>query len=224
MKPFSGEKSPETLDYLLNRRSVPAPSLNAPAPSRAELDTILTAASRVPDHKKLCPWYFLVFEGDVCVGLGETIKDIYLRENPDFKEKRIAIEETRFTRAPLVVAVISRIRDGGAPMWEQILSCGAVCMNMLHASYASGYAAQWLTEWYSFNSEFKAHLGLDERDHIAGFIHIGTPDNVPEDRARPDLSNLVTYWGQGAEIKKGELLNSPKSGLPEAGFTLLKDS
>ena len=208
MKIMSGKPSEETLEYLLSRRSVMAQLLSDPAPSDAELRTILQAAARVPDHGKLSPWYFIVFKGDQRAVIGDKIKQIYVADNPDAGDAHIDIEATRFTRAPLVVGVVSRVRMGKPPMWEQLLSSGAVCMNLVMAANASGYGAQWLSEWYSYDNRFKEYLGLDARDHISGFIHIGTAEDTPDDRPRPNLDDIVTNWEEGAPLNKGEQYNA----------------
>ncbi len=217
---YSGKKSPELLEYLLHRRSVMAQTMCDPAPSEDELQRILEAGARVPDHGKLAPWYFIVFEGDKREIIGEKIRDIYAVQNPNAKQEHLRIEEERFIRAPLVVGVISRIKTGKPPMWEQILSAGAVCQNIVLATNASGYAAQWLTEWYAFDEDFRDYLGLDARDTVAGFIHIGTPSEMPSERPRPDLSDITTQWEEGVKPNKGDAYNSPKFGIPDAGFNL----
>jgi len=222
MKIMSGKPSEETLEYLLSRRSVMAQLLSDPAPNDEELRTILQAAARVPDHGKLSPWYFIVFKGDQRAVIGDKIKQIYVADNPDAGDAHIDIEATRFTRAPLVVGVVSRVRMGKPPMWEQLLSSGAVCMNLVMAANASGYGAQWLSEWYSYDNRFKEYLGLDARDHIAGFIHIGTAEDTPDDRPRPNLDDIVTNWEEGAPLNKGEQYNAEKFGFPETGFDLSK--
>src|ERR1700733_1606747 len=52
------------LELLTTRRSFKAVELAGPGPSTTEIDTLLTVASRVPDHGKLTPWRFIVFEGE----------------------------------------------------------------------------------------------------------------------------------------------------------------
>ncbi len=220
MKIISGKKSEATLEYLLSRRSVMAQLLSDPAPTSEELGTMIQAAARVPDHGKLSPWYFIVFQGDQRAVIGKKIKEMYVADNPGAGDAHIDIEATRFTRAPLVVGVVSRVRMGKPPMWEQILSSGAVCMNLVMAANASGYGAQWLSEWYSYDARFKEYLGLDARDHIAGFIHIGTVEDTPDDRPRPNLDDIVTYWEEGAPLNKGEQYNVEKFGIPTQGFDL----
>ena len=219
MEVFCGKKSDEVLEYLLKRRSANAQDLHAPGPNDEELERILAAASRVPDHGKLVPWHFIVFQGEGSVQAGAKVRAIFKSENPEASEDRLAIEATRFSRSPVVVGLISRMRKGGKPFWEQILSAGAAGMTLSLAAHASGFGAAWITEWYAFHPQFKAYLGLDARDHIAGFIHLGTPGAVPEDRPRPALSSIVTHWQDGAVLQKGDALyDQEKLGFPEPGF------
>ncbi|MGH1376324.1 MAG: nitroreductase family protein [Alphaproteobacteria bacterium] len=222
MSLYAGQKSEHVLDYLLHRRSVLAANMQEPGPSRDELIDILTAAARVPDHGKLSPFYFLVFQGEQRAVIGKKLRELYPNENPKATSVHLDNEECRFLRAPVVVAVVSRIRNAKVPMWEQILCAGAACMNLVTAANASGYAAQWLSEWYAFDPDFKAYLGLDNRDNIAGFIYLGRPVSDPAERPRPDIEQFTTYWEEGQEINKGDIYAANKFGVPKTGFDLSK--
>ena len=186
----------DMLDLLLTRRSVAALNLAEPAPDEAALRTILTIAARVPDHGKLAPWRFILFRGDAAKAAGERLAAIVAARGTS-DEGMLAIERARFTRSPLVVAVVSSAAPHPKiPVWEQELSAGAVCMNLLLAAHASGFAGQWLSEWYSFDKEAGALLGLKEGERFAGFIHIGTPTEKPSERPRPNLDDLITEWSE----------------------------
>ena len=184
------------LELLLTRRSVKADMLGDPGPSSAELTTILTAAARVPDHKKLAPWRFVIFEGEARAAFGAALVRACAAEAKDPpSEVRLETERTRLLRAPCVVAVISRVTPHpAAPEWEQVLSCGAVCLNLSLAANALGYGTCWLTEWYAYSPAVRAALGLADNEKVAGFIYIGTPAKRQEDRERPDLKEIVTRW------------------------------
>jgi nitroreductase len=185
------------LDFLLQRRSVKPVMMTAPGPDADQLQTILTAASRVPDHKKVEPWRFIVFQGAGRAQFGEALAAACLAEEKDTPSPvRLDIERNRFTSVPLVVAVVSRVTPTpGAPEWEQILSCGAVCMNLSLAANAAGYATNWLTGWYAYSPGIRAHLQLGDNERIAAFIHIGTAKDKPEDRERPALAKIVQHYG-----------------------------
>lgn len=185
------------IELLKMRRSVKPDLLVAPAPSAAELDTILTIAARVPDHKKLAPWRFVVIEGAAREQLGELAADACRREEAEPPSHvRLDTERKRFTRAPLVIAVVSRVKETrGAPEWEQILSAGAACMNLCIAANALGYGSNWVTEWVSYSKTFCEGFGLAANERIAGFVHIGTASVKPDERERPALADVVTRWG-----------------------------
>lgn len=191
-----------------------------PAPDSKQLEVILTAAARVPDHGRTVPFYFIVFESrEQRSKAGALVRKAYEAQNPEAPEEKLREESQRFLRAPLVVAVIYRRRKAKHPAWEQMLSVGAACQNLLHAAHAEGFAAQWLTEWYAYDENFRASLGLDERDMIAGFIHIGTPPaTAPEERERPDLSKIVTHWTEDQPLKKGDEYDQEKFDFPRFGF------
>ncbi len=201
---IAAKKSPETLEYVMKKRSVSIKNLSTPGPSRAEIDIILKAASHVPDHGKLCPWYFVVFDGEARSQAGEILEWAWRDVEPKAAPAKMALERERFMRAPVVIAVISKMRDSKHPEWEQILSAGAACQNLTLAANALGYGTNWVTEWYSYNDTFRSELGVAEGENIAGFIYIGTPSAMPEERERPDLAQIVTYWEPGTRLKKGE--------------------
>ncbi len=178
---------------LATRRSVSIPSLQAPGPSEDVLQAILTAASRVPDHGKLAPWRFILFREPAASAIGRALADLAARREGELSEARRAYEENRFTRAPLVVGVVSTAKPHfKIPEWEQVLSAGAACMNLIHAAHARGFAANWITEWVAYDDEAKALMGIAAEEKVVGFIYIGTPADVPSDRPRPELSAVVS--------------------------------
>ena len=208
----------QTLDYLLKRRSVPIKQLSSPGPDQSDIDKMIKASSRVPDHGKLFPWYYLTFQGDARYQVGQIIKNAYLKTDEKAHKAKLELEENRFLRAPVIIGVISRIRRGKHPIWEQVLSAGAACQNLCLAANALGYGSNWLTEWYSYNESFKSELGLDKSDHIAGFIFIGTPNEMPLERDRPDTKQLTTKWSKGISINKGDQYERAEFDFPEERF------
>ena len=187
---------PDALELLKTRRSVKPVELRAPGPTAAETDTMLTVASRVPDHGKLTPWRFIVFEGDGRRQAGDIIAATFKADKPEAQDEHVEIERQRLSRAPLVIAVVSRAGPHvKIPEWEQVLSAGAAAMNLVTAAHALGFAANWITEWYAYDRRVLDALGLAANEKIAGFVHIGRPAQPPEDRPRPPLSAIVTRFG-----------------------------
>lgn len=184
----------DTLTLLRTRRSVPPQLMTGPGPTEEELRALLALAARVPDHGKLAPWRFVVVEGDARERLGEVAAEVFKAANPAADEDRLAVERGRFARAPLVVAVVSAAAPHvKIPEWEQVLSAGAVCMNLVVAANAMGFVTAWLTEWCAYDRAFLDRFGLKPLEKVAGFVHIGrgTP---PEDRVRPDMDAIVSRW------------------------------
>jgi nitroreductase len=187
---------PEALDLLKTRRSIKPIELDGPGPSAAEIETLLTVASRVPDHGKLTPWRFIVFEGDARLAAGEKIAAAFRVKRPDATPDQVEHERKRLARAPLVIAVVSRAGPHvKIPEWEQIMSAGAAATSLVLAAHALGYAASWLTEWYAYERSVLDALGLAPNERIAGFVHIGRPAKPAEDRPRPPLNEIVTRYG-----------------------------
>lgn len=192
----------DLLQTLLTRRSPALPSLREPGPTPDQLTTILTIAARVPDHGKLAPWRFIVIEGDARNRLGAVIGSIWSAKNapmqveaPAAFAQGLAKWSSQLASAPLVVAVISTPKPNPKiPEWEQVLSCGAACMNMLLGAKALGFGAVWLSEWYAGELNVQAELAIAPHEKLAGFIHIGTPSEQREDRDRPNLASIVTRY------------------------------
>jgi nitroreductase len=186
---------PDALELLKTRRSFKAAELTGPAPSAAEIETLLTVASRVPDHGKLVPWRFIVFEGEARRAAGAAIVTAFHAKYPDAKPEQAEAERARLARAPLVIAVVSRAAPHvKIPEWEQVLSAGAAAMNLVLAAHALGYGAAWITEWYAYDRSVLDVLGLKPHEKIAGFVHIGRPPGAPEDRPRPPLAEIATRY------------------------------
>jgi nitroreductase len=188
--------SQDMLELLLTRRSVKPAMLVAPGPSASQLETILTAAVRVPDHKKLEPWRFIVFEGDARAAFGRVLLQACLAEEKETPTAgRLETERLRLLRSPTVIAVVSRTTPSpAAPEWEQILSCGAACFSLCLAANALGFGTSWITEWYSYSQGVRTALGLAANERLAGFVYIGTIKERQPDRERPQLAKIVTRW------------------------------
>ena len=188
-------QNPDVLNFLRNRRSNLAKAMEGPGPNQQTLARILEIGTRVPDHRKLPPWRLTVYQGDARHEIGQAIAAAYREDHPDHPEDRQQFEADRFLRAPIVIAVISAPVDcmRGTPVWEQQLSAGAVCFNLCLAAQASGFGAQWLTEWYAYDPRINAHMNMADGEQIAGFVYIGTPSQGSLPRTRPALTDVVSF-------------------------------
>lgn len=188
-------KNQQMIDYLKTRRSVTLPFLSEPGPNDQELQTLLEIATRVPDHGKLAPWRLVVIAGEQRAAAGEKLAALAKQRDPEISEDLLDAERNRFLPAPLSIGVISSTQaHPKVPEIEQQLSAGCVCFNLVHGAYALGFAAQWVTRWYAFDNEAAAIFGAKEGEFFAGFVHIGTPTVVPQERPRPEIDAVVEYW------------------------------
>lgn len=186
--------SAQTLTLLALRRSTTARLMTSPGPDAQQRDALLRLAARVPDHGKLFPWRFITFEDEARARFGDILEARLRDLEPEAPPERFELERNRFTRAPLVIAVISDVTENHKiPEWEQILSTGAVCQTLLIAASAMGFAAQWLTEWYGYDAVAREALGLSGNERVAGFIYIGTASEDPTER--PRKPPRVSAWG-----------------------------
>ncbi len=185
----------DSLNTLNQRRSVPSRLLGSPGPSPEQLRQMLEAAMRVPDHGKLSPWRFITIAGQARHVLGARLVERALAINPAAPAAALDKDRARFSFAPTVVAVVGCPVEGHkVPVIEQLLSGGAVCFALLHAAQALGFGAQWLTGWAAYDPEILAALGLDEHEHLLGFIHIGTANGEAPERLRPALAAKLSTW------------------------------
>ena len=180
--------------YLASRRSGKPRDLAGPGPSMAQLREMVAIASRTPDHGKLAPWRFIIVPDDKRAELADVITAAYLAEKPEAGRLELDAMVQFAQQAPSLVVVLSSPRKSSPiPLWEQELSAGAVCMNLLHAVHAAGFVGGWLTTWPAFNDTVRDAFGTaDER--IAGFVFIGTPSRDLEERPRPALDDILSVW------------------------------
>jgi nitroreductase len=182
--------APEVLRFLALRRSAAAVTLAEPAPDADQLADLLRLATRVPDHGKLAPWRFIVLEGAGKAAFVERLEAL----SQDRGDPSLAAKLAKLKIPPLAVFVVSSLKPGAIPEWEQLLSAAVVCTNLLYASLAMGFGANWITDWYSYDPEAQAILGLRDGERISGCVLIGTAREAPLERERPDVEPLVTHW------------------------------
>jgi nitroreductase len=183
------------LSYLATRRSGRPRDLVEPGPDPDQLRSLFEIAARSPDHGKLAPWRFIHVAKDRREAFAAMLERAYRqgREAPGRLELE-AVE--RFaTQAPeLVVVLFSPVESVKIPLWEQELSCGAVCMNMLHAAAAFGFAGGWVTGWAAYSEPVLQGLGARAGEKVAGFLFFGTPGAELEERVRPSLDHVFSEW------------------------------
>ncbi|WMJ67912.1 nitroreductase [Stenotrophomonas sp. 24(2023)] len=186
---------PAALLALDARRSVPSRQLGEPGPDPQALQRMLASAVRVPDHGKRVPFRFLRIAGDARHSLGDFLAEQTRLRDPNAGQAQIDKDRQRFSHAPLVIAVVTRINaDDTIPVQEQLMTAGCACFALLQAAQALGFGAQWLTGWMAFDPAVHGHLGLAANEGIAGFIHIGTPKAGIPERERPDPVALLQDW------------------------------
>ena len=188
--PIEVAAAPAVLEFLARRRSTSALSLTEPSPDKTELDLLLRLAARVPDHGKLAPWRFVILEGADKAAFAGQLDALAAAKGDQQAQAKLG----KLKAPPLCVAVIASPKPAAIPVWEQLLSAGAVCTNLLYGALAMGYGANWITDWYAYDAQACALLGLTGDEKVAGYVLIGTPAEAPLERERPALGPLVTRW------------------------------
>jgi nitroreductase len=188
---------PEALRLLESRRTLPLRSLAGPGPTPEELRRLLTIAARVPDHGRLAPWRFIVIEGRARETFGRRVDARYAEANPDLPAIKADMWTAYMLRAPVTIVLVSRPDPlSKISVFEQELSAGAAGMALTVAAHAMGFATHWLLKWPGKDPAATSLLGIGETEKVAGFIHLGRPAEVPADRPRPALEDVVTYWDE----------------------------
>jgi nitroreductase len=188
--PLDQPPVPEVLRFLARRRSSSAVTLSQPGPTPETVEQLLRLAARSPDHGKLAPWRFIVLETEPKTRFAARLEALAKGRGDEVQAAKLA----KLKIPPLAIVVVSRTTPGAIPEWEQVLSAGAVATTLLHAATAMGFGANWITDWYSYDPEARAILGLTPEEKVAGFVLIGTAAGPPLERERPDLGPLVSHW------------------------------
>ena len=188
--PIPSLPRPDVLSFLATRRSTSAVALAEPAPSPDQIADLLRLAVRVPDHGKLAPWRFIILEAHAKAVFAGRLESLANARG----DKKAVAKLAKLKSPPLAIAVISATKAGDIQSWEQQLSAGAVCTTLLYSAQALGYGANWITDWYAYDTEAKAILGLKPDEQVAGFIFVGTSAEPPQERERPKLDTLVSRW------------------------------
>ncbi|MET0482549.1 MAG: nitroreductase [Aestuariivirgaceae bacterium] len=185
----------DTLSLLASRRSASAKAMREPGPSPEQLAAILEIAVRVPDHGKLTPWRFIIFEGAARATFGRILERRWQELHPHHGAESLAQARHMFDRAPVVICVVSRAGSHPKiPEWEQQLSAGAVCQTILIAATAMSIGCQWMTDWCAYDPVTTAAMGLEPGERVAGLIYLGEPSEALTDRPRPVAASLTTRW------------------------------
>jgi nitroreductase len=184
------------LTFLKTRKSASAKAMGGPGPDAAQLRDMLAIAVRVPDHGKLNPWRFVIFDGAARGQVGDLFSKRFAELHPDYPAENVAFQKGLFLRSPLVIAVVSTAAvHAKIPVWEQQMSAAAVCFNLVLAAQALGFDAQWQSDWVAYDEGAKAAMGILAAEKVAGLIYVGTSSVPLEDRPRPDAASLTTRWG-----------------------------
>jgi nitroreductase len=194
LQPMLNDQS-SLLNFLKTRKSASAKAMTGPGPTPAQIAEMLHLAVRVPDHGKLAPWRFIVFEGDARLVIGEKFAARWQTLNPTHGTDSLTFQKGLFARAPVVIAVVSTAAPHvKIPVWEQQMSAGAVCFNLELAAMTLGFDVQWQTDWVAYDDGAKAAMNVQSTEQIAGLIYVGHTSAPLEDRPRPDAAAITTFW------------------------------
>ena len=182
------------LSLLETRRSGRPRDMVAPGPSADELDRILQIATRTPDHGKLHPWCFVHVPSERRQAFADLLLAAYRADQGEPNQANAEAIGRVASQAPeLVIVLFSPKESAKIPEWEQLLSCGAACMNLEHAAHALGYTAGWITGWAAYSDMVRDAFGTAP-ERIAGLFYIGTPALPLEERMRPAPAEVISRW------------------------------
>ncbi|MEO0544972.1 MAG: nitroreductase [Pseudomonadota bacterium] len=189
------------LDFMAQRQSIPLSMFREPGPDDKTLARLLSIALRVPDHGRLEPWRLVTYRPEHAMAIGAKLAERAVAMRGPLGDADLEREKNRLNRAPLAIGVVSAVDTSShIPEWEQFLSAGAVCMNLVTAATAAGFAANWVTGWYSDDAQGRAILGLEPHERMAGIVHIGSTDAKIPERPRPDATAKVSDYAGPAPM------------------------
>jgi nitroreductase len=184
------------------RRRRSTPRLAEPGPHRDEIAWLLDAAVTAPDHGRLKPWRFVVFEGDARRAFGDVLAAGYESRCRDrgqpVIEQRVETERGRLMRAPLVLAVGAHITTGNVTRDAQVCAVAAAAQNVLLAATELGYGTMWRSGAACADESVKTALGLLSDDVLLGFLYIGTACVTPPPAPDRSLAGVVRWWRPAA--------------------------
>jgi nitroreductase len=183
----------EILQFLQNRNS--SPRLVEPAPGPAEMDEIIRAALRSPDHAWLRPWRFISIAGERRHDFGLVLERCLLQRKPQADESARQKARAAPLRAPLLVVVVARLTEHPkVPAIEQRLSAGCAAQAVLLAAEACGYAGIWRTGDAAFDPAVMAALGLETNEEIIGFIYLGSREGAGKTLPALSPADFLSSW------------------------------
>ena len=184
-------------EFLRTRRSVLAAKLVEPGPNAETLDAIIEIGLRIPDHSRCGPWRIQIIGKEGQKKLGDLYATLFAKENDEASEIQVEYWRERPQLAPVLLAITchpNQEKIYKIPLWEQVLSGGALCQNILNGAHAFGFSAQWLTEWPAYHADVLKLLGHDPETEVYGFIFIGTASEPPKERKRIGADDVVSVW------------------------------
>lgn len=183
----------DALSLLHNRNSMP--QLQAPGPDKTQLEDILKAALRAPDHAWLRPWRFLVIEGEGLHELGELFVTAACNQHGELDEAKKEKMRRKPLRAPLIITVIACFqKHHKIPRDEQLIAAGCAAHGLILAAHALGFGAMWRT---GDNAEYpvvREGLGVTADEQIIGFIYLGTPANSYKPLPQMAVTDFYHSW------------------------------
>jgi nitroreductase len=182
-----------SLEGLLNRYSLGGKYLVEPGPNHGELELIIKAALRAPDHGELIPFRFTVIEGESRNKLANLFES-YAISTGKSKES-CQIERDRALSVPVSIAVIARIDMSHqlVPAHEQWMCIGGAVTNILNAIHMLGYAGKMLS-----GGKVRCKTIIDAfclpGESLVGWIVVGTPSRPVNQKIFKSASGCIAYF------------------------------
>jgi nitroreductase len=180
-----------TLELIASRSSVK--KFGEQVPTRAQIETLLAAASRAPDHGRLAPWRFTVLQGAAREILSKAMQAAFVERNPTAETEAIEREGSKAFRSPVLIVVSAVTQTHPkVPEIEQFVAVGAAVQNLWTAAQALGLGCAWKTGSHAYSDHVLQALGCAPTEKIIGFVHVGVPGTVAP--VRPAEFADKTRW------------------------------
>ncbi len=179
--------------YFATRRSGRPAQMIAPTPDTETIYAMIEMALRTPDHGKLAPWRFIIIDDERRKDFKALLAQVFLQDCPSASDNQIETACKMASYAPSLVIMIYSPKQSKIPIFEQLLSAGAVGMNFLHAAHIHGFVGSWITGWPAYHETIRQSF-CETHEKIAGFFYLGTSDTELIERPRPIAHEHISHW------------------------------
>lgn len=164
---------------------------------RPEIERLLEAAVRAPNHRLTEPWGFHVLQGESKRRLAELRRDLRARkfEDPEAPEVQKSLDKAYRDAAdvPAIIVVTTTIADDPVRREEDYAATFCAIENLLLGATALGLGTYLRTGTLIEDERLRALLDVPEDRRVVATIYLGYPAEPPKLKPRTPVAEK-TRW------------------------------